>query len=122
MKFDSDTPNVLFVSWGRPFRVADAKGENGANVVWRSDHVACWYDQRVAGSKLIVRLTKSEPPGVCLEDSVFETDRPIAPVQPPPETPGGVRQPPDRSAATPKCGLFAIAFCFELFQFITSRH
>jgi hypothetical protein len=42
---------------------------------------------RRVGTKLTLRLTKSEPPGVCLEDSVFETAPPVVPGRPPESTP-----------------------------------
>jgi hypothetical protein len=83
-------PARVVLSWAPPAVVADAQGQHGANVVWRSDATSCWYDMQRTPMKMTLRLTKSEPPGVCLEDSVFEEGaRP-----PPPPLPKTVTIPP----------------------------
>lgn len=83
IKFDADDPSRLYLSWAPPMVVSDAEGRNGANFVWRNDATSCWYDMSRMGTKLVVRLTKSEPPGACLEDSVFEGESVVDLVVPP---------------------------------------
>jgi hypothetical protein len=106
IKFDAETPPRVYLSWAAPAVVADAQGQHGANVVWRSEVSSCWYDMKRLGTKLTVRLTKSDPPGVCLEDSVFELVQPPPPPQPaaeprlPPKTERTERPVPERRETT----------------------
>jgi hypothetical protein len=81
IEVDAQRPSRVFLSWAAPFVAADAQGQYGANVVWRNDSSSCWYDMRRAGTELTVRLTKGDPPGACLEDSLFALQD--APPRPP---------------------------------------
>jgi hypothetical protein len=74
IEIDAEKPARVVLSWGAPAVMADARGEHGANVVWRSELAACWYEMKRLGTKLTVRLIRGDPPGACLEDSVFESE------------------------------------------------
>lgn len=120
IKFDMDDPSRIYLSWAPPMVVSDAEGKNGANFVWRNDAASCWYDMFRTGSKLIVRLAKSDPPGACMEDSVFEggstselVDSPQSNFshhtsEPAPSSPFS-----SAVAHPPRCGWYAIAYCSE---------
>jgi hypothetical protein len=74
IRIDAGSPARAVLSWTAPAVMADAQGRHGANVVWRSEAASCWYDMKRLGTKLTLRLTRGDPPGVCLEDSVFESE------------------------------------------------
>jgi len=80
--FDPRDPTRLILSWAAPMRVALAEGQYGADMVWRNDVASCWYQASRVGSKLTLRSVKSEPPGICLEDSVFEMKQQASAVDP----------------------------------------